>query len=81
MGTMSVVVPSPCLDQDCGFFQPMEDLHGQQLVSELAVEWLAIAVLPRAAGLDEQRADIQPTEPVSNSVGAKLWAVIPLPGS
>ena len=76
MGTMSVVVPSPLFDQDRGFFQGVEDLRVQKLISELAIETLAIAVLPRAAGLNEQRADIQPFEPVSDSMSAELWSVV-----
>ena len=72
VGTMSVVVRSPLLDQDRRFFQRIEDLHVQQFVSELAVETFALSqrtplvrvsgrsVLQGAAWLDEQRADIQP---------------------
>ena len=73
---MSVVVPSPLLDQDRRFFQGIEDLHVQQLVSELTVETFAVAILPGTAGLDEQRADIQPFEPVTDSMSAELWPVV-----
>ena len=69
---MSVVVPSPLLDQVRRFFQGIEDLHVQQLVSELAVEAFAVAILPWTARLDEQRADIQPFEPVTNGMGTEL---------
>jgi hypothetical protein len=60
MGTMSVVVPPPLLDQDRGFFQGIEDLHVEQLVPELTVETPAIAVFPRAAGLDVSTLFIEP---------------------
>ena len=76
MGTMSVVMPSPLLDQDRRFLQGIEDLHVQQLVSELAVETFAVTVLPRAAGLDEQRADVQPFQPVSYRMSAKFGPVV-----
>jgi len=79
MGAMSVVVPSPLLDQDRGFFQRIEDLRIQQLVPELAVERLAVAVLPRTAGLDEQRGHVQPFEPVPDRMGTELRPVVPLP--
>ena len=81
MGTMSVVMPSPPLDQDRGFLEGVEDLHVQQLVSELAVETFAVAIFPGTAGLDEQRADIEPFQPVPNSMSAKLWPIIPTPDS
>ncbi len=81
MRTMNVVMPSPLLDQDRGFFQRIEDLRVQQLVSELAIERLAVAVLPRAARLDEQRVDLQPFEPIPYGMCAELWSDAPLPGS
>ena len=76
MGTMSVVVPSPLLDQDFGFPQCVEDLRIQELIAELAVEAFAVAVLPGTAGLDEQRVDIQPTEPAPNRMSAELRPIV-----
>lgn len=78
---MSVVVPAALPDQDRSFFQRVEDLRVQQLVSELAVETFAVTVLPSAARFDEQRADIQPLEPISDGVGVELRSVAPLPRS
>ena len=40
-----IVVLSPLLDQDAGFLQRIEDLPVQELVPELAVKALIIAVL------------------------------------
>ena len=76
MGTMSVVMSPPPFDQDRRFFQGIEDLHVQQLVSELAVETFAVTVLPRAAGLDEQRADVEPFQPVSYRMSTELRSIV-----
>ena len=71
---MGVVVLSPLLDQDRSLFSGIEDLHIQQLVSELAIERLAIAALPGTARLYEQRADVQPFKPISNGISEKTLA-------
>ena len=47
MGPESVVPPPPPLDQNLRLLQGAEDLSVQQLVAELAVEALHVAVLPR----------------------------------
>lgn len=47
--TDRVVVPAPGLDQRLGLSQGIEDLAVQKLVTQRAVERLAVAVLPRAA--------------------------------
>ena len=47
MWTDGVEVPSPSLDQDLGFSQIFEELDVQQLVAQLAVKALVVAVLPR----------------------------------
>jgi hypothetical protein len=49
-----VVVASPSLDQHFRLLQRVEGLGVEKLVPELAVEALVVAVLPGAAGLDEQ---------------------------
>ena len=71
-------MPAPLLDQNRGISQLVEDLHFQQLVSGLAVEGLALAFLPWAAGLDERRADTQPVQPISNCMGAERRPLAPL---
>jgi hypothetical protein len=43
---------APLLDEDLDFLEAVEDFTIEQLVPQLAVEAFAIAVLPRAAGLD-----------------------------
>src|SRR4051794_33692650 len=44
-----VVVLPPALDYDLGLFERVEDLAIEQLIAKLAVEALAIAVLPSTA--------------------------------
>src|ERR687898_1466865 len=44
-----VIVPTPALDDDLGLLERGEDLAVEQLVPELGVEALDVAVLPRAA--------------------------------
>jgi len=76
MWTVSVIVLSPLFDQDRSLFQGIENLHVQELVSELAVETFAVTVLPRTAGFDEQRVDVEPFELVPDGMGAELRTVI-----
>jgi len=45
-------VTPPDFDQDLGFGQANEDPAVEQLIAQLAVEALALTVLPGAAGLD-----------------------------
>jgi len=50
-----VVVDAPAFSQHAQLFDRVEDLTVEELVPELGVEALAVAVLPRRAGLDVQR--------------------------
>ena len=50
-----VVVIAPSLDQHLRLRQIVEDFPIQQLVPELAVEALVVAVIPRRAVLDVER--------------------------
>lgn len=45
MWSHAVVGDAPAFDQDCRFFQVVEDLTVEKLVSELAVESLVVAIL------------------------------------
>ncbi len=45
--------------------QRVEDLPSQQLVSQLSIEGFHVPVFPGAPGLDEQRADLERSEPVA----------------
>jgi len=50
-----VVVSAPLLDQHLRLLEGIEDLAIQHLVTELAVELLVVAVLPRRSRLDIER--------------------------
>jgi hypothetical protein len=57
-------VTPPGFDQDLGFDKAEEDLAVEQFIAQLAVEALAVAVLPGAAGLDVGGlGGVEPTEP------------------
>ena len=53
MRAYRIVVPSPLLDQNLGLLQRVEKFAVEQLVPEPAVERFHVAVLPRAAWLED----------------------------
>lgn len=67
------VLEAPSLDEDLGLVEVGENLAAQQLLSKLAVEALAVAVLSRASQFDEQGANGQPIQPLSCSLRAEPW--------
>ncbi len=71
-----IVMPSPLLDQHLGLVQRREQFTCQQLVAELGVEALAVAVLPRAARLDEERLHADPAEPLAHVAGNELGPIV-----
>jgi len=72
MGSDVIVLLTPTQNQGFFFFQGKEDLAIEQLISELAIERLDVAVLPWAAGFDEQGLHPQSCEPSSQLVGNEL---------
>ncbi len=72
----SVVLSAPAFDQDLRLPKRVENLEVQELVSELSVERLHVAVLPGTSGLDEKRSYLDALEPISSSVGRELRAVV-----
>src|SRR5208283_1939254 len=76
VGTHAVVVTPPGFDQDLGLGQAEEDLAVEQLIAQLAVEALAVAVLPGAAGLDVGGLGADRGNPVAESQGDELRAVV-----
>ena len=76
MGAHAVVVPPPGLDQDLGLGQAEEDLAVEQFVAQLAVEALAVAVLPRTAGLDVGGLGADRGDPFAQGDGDELRAVV-----
>src|SRR6056297_3999641 len=71
-----VVLSSPALDDDARLGEAVEHLPVQQLVSELGVEALAVAILPRTAGLDEGGLRPDGRDPLSNGPGDELRTII-----
>ena len=65
-----IVVASPVLDQHLRLAERREDLAVQELISELRVQALVVAVLPRASRFDVERLDADPTELASYVSGA-----------
>jgi len=71
-----IVVNAPALDQDDCFPERIEDFPVEQLVPELTVEALIIAVFPWRSWLDVERLDADPPEPVAHGMGSELSAII-----
>jgi len=76
MGSDGVVVVAPLLDENPGFLETAEDFAVQQLVPQLAVEAFAIAVLPRAAGLDVEGFGTHARQPAPHDPGGHLRPVV-----
>jgi hypothetical protein len=71
-----VVLITPLPDDDLGFLEAVEDLLVEAFVTQLAVEGLAVAVLPRTAWLDVERFGAEPGEPAADDFGGHLCAVV-----
>ena len=71
-----VVLEAPLLDEDLSFKQGVEAFAVEALVTELAVEGLDVAVLPGAAGLDEEGLDTKTSKPVAHSMGSEFRTVV-----
>ena len=76
MWTHGVVVAPPVFDHDLGLLQCVEDFTIEQLVTQLAVEALAIAILPRTTRLDVSGPGSDRGDPFPKSNGNKLRAVV-----
>ena len=71
-----IVVDPPLLDHHACFGQRVEDLAVQQLVPELRIEALAVAVLPGATRFDERRLRAHGVDPVPNGLCDELRPVV-----
>src|SRR5918994_4974333 len=69
-------MPSPALDDDLGFLERVEDLAVEQLVPELRVEALDVAVLPWAAWGDVGGLRTHGSDPGLNPLGHELRPVV-----
>jgi len=71
-----VVLFAPLLDDDCGLLQAVEDFTVQAFVAQFAVEGLAVAILPWAAGRYVERLRSQLRKPAAHNLGRHLRAVV-----
>ncbi len=71
-----VVVIAPLFNQHFRLLERVEDLTGEQLVAELAVEALAVTVLPRRARLDEERLHTDALQPLAHDPSRELRPVV-----
>ena len=70
-----VMAPSD-FDVDAGFGATAKSFHAQAFVTELAIEAVVIAVLPRLAGIDQGGVDLCSGEPFQNGLADELRAVV-----
>src|SRR6266568_9606704 len=70
--TLRVVFHPPPLRQYLRLLQRVKNLAVQELISQLAVEALAIPVLPRTPGLDVQRLRPQLSQPLPQLLSNEL---------
>jgi putative transposase len=74
--SLGVVVLAPGFDDGSRFGEAVEDLAIEQLVAELRVEALAVAVLPRRSRLDERGAGANGGNPLPYGPGDELGAMV-----
>ena len=71
-----VEVLAPLLDDDGGILQAVEDFAVEAFVAQLAIEGLAVAVIPWAAWRNVKRLCAGLSEPVAHDLGRHLRAVV-----
>lgn len=76
MGPDRIVMTAPSLDENLSLVERRELLTFKQLVAELGVEALAIAILPRRAWLDVERLHTDPIEPTAHVASDELRAIV-----
>jgi hypothetical protein len=57
MGPDRIVFLPPALYQDLGLLQGIEDLAVEQLIPQLPIKALVVAILPRTPGFNVERFD------------------------
>ena len=76
MGSHGVVLPAPLLNDDLCLLETVEDFAVEQLVAQLSVEGLAVAVLPRAAWLYVECLRAHTGQPAAHDLGRHLRAIV-----
>ncbi len=67
-----IVVPSPSLDKDLRLVDSIKDLTIEQFISQLPIEGLDIAVLPRTSRCDVQGLDADLLQPLPDIISGEL---------
>jgi hypothetical protein len=75
MGTLSVVMASPALNDDPRFLERIEDFTIEQFIAQTRVEALDEAILPRAAGRNVSRLRADGIDPVLDRSGDELGSL------
>ena len=76
MRALRVVLTAPAFDEDLGFLQRIEEFPVQQLIPQLSVKGLHVAILPRTPWLDEQGRDREQPVPRLQGPRDKFWPVV-----
>src|ERR671912_1193787 len=71
-----IVVPAPCLDDDLGLLERVEDLAVEQLVPEFRVKALDVAVLPWAAWGDIDGLCAYSRDPALDCLAGELGPIV-----
>ena len=71
-----IVVLSPLFDQHFRLLRRVEDLFIQELVRQLSIDTLFVAVLPWAARFNDMRLHVDPPEPASDGLGCEPRPVV-----
>jgi hypothetical protein len=69
-------MPAPALDQDLSLAERRENFSVEQLIAQLRIEALIVAILPWAAGFDIERLHADPAEPAAHRLGGEFAAII-----
>jgi len=71
-----IVMSAPGFDQDLGFFEGVKNFPIEQFVSKSGIEAFVIPVLPGAPWFNKSRVDLQGVQPILETLGGKLTAVV-----
>ena len=71
-----IVMLAPSFDDDLRLLKRVEDFAIEELIAQLGVEALAIAILPRAAGHDVSGPGANGSNPVPDGLGDELRAIV-----
>ena len=71
-----VVLPAAVIGQALGLSHHGEELGVEELISDMAVEWLSKGVMPRGTGLDVSGCGSSALKPASQGVGDKFGTIV-----